>query len=123
MKHRTAEHTDRLDAHVFVCTQRRDSEHACCADAGGEATLAEIKQWLRDRDAFWSSVSVTETDCLGLCSEGGAAVSIQPRNEWYSDVQPADVPDLLGSVFGPNAEQVVVDADGQPTPNSSQPSG
>jgi len=111
MKHRTSEHRERLDAHVFVCTQTRDSEYACCADAGGEETLAAVKGWLRDRDAFWSTVSVTETGCLGLCSEGGAAISIQPRNEWYSDVQPEYVPALLESAFGPDAERVGVDAE------------
>lgn len=122
MKHRTEEHRERLDAHVFVCTQTRDSDYACCADAGGEETVAAVKAWLRDRDAFWSSVSVTETDCLGLCSEGGAAISIQPRNEWFSDVQPEDVPDLLESMFGPDAEQVAADVDRQPTPKPPQSS-
>jgi (2Fe-2S) ferredoxin len=111
MKHRTDEHRERLDSHVFVCTQERDSGYACCAEAGGEETFTAVKSWLRDRDAFWSTVSVTETDCLGLCSEGGTAISIQPRNEWYSDVQPEDVPDLLESEFGPDAERVSVEAD------------
>lgn len=111
MKQRTDDHRERLDAHVFVCTKRRDSEYACCADAGGEETLAAVKAWLRDRDAFWSSVSVTETGCLGLCSEGGAGISIQPRNEWYSDVQPEDVPVLLEAEFGPEAERVGVNVE------------
>jgi len=53
-------------------------------------------------------VSVAETGCLGLCSEGGAAIAIQPRDEWYSDVQPEDVPGLLESVFGPEADQAGV---------------
>ena len=105
MKDRTADHRERLDAHVLVCTNSRE-EYDCCADAGGKETLAAVKDWLRERDAFWSSVSVVETGCLGLCSEGGAAISIQPRNEWYSDVQPEDVPGLLESIFGPDAGRV-----------------
>ena len=107
MKDRTADHRERLDAHVLVCTNSR-GEYDCCADAGGKETLAAVKDWLRERDAFWSSVSVVETGCLGLCSEGGAAISIQPRNEWYSDVQPEDVPVLLESVFGPDADRIGV---------------
>lgn len=106
MRNRTEEHRDRLEAHVFVCTTDRDSEHASCGGAGADETVAAAKAWLRDRDAFWTSVSVSTTSCLGLCSESGAAISIQPRNAWYSDVTPADVPELLASEFGPDAEHV-----------------
>ena len=108
MKDRTADHRERLDAHVLVCTNDRE-EHDCCADAGGEQTLAAVKDWLRERDAFWSSISVTETGCLGLCSADGAAISIQPRNTWYSDVQPEDVPAVLEAAFGPDADRVAAD--------------
>lgn len=105
MKHRSEQQRERLDAHVFVCTNDRP-DHDCCADAGGAEVTAAVKQWLRDRDAFWTAVSVSTTDCLGLCSADGAALTIQPRNEWYSDVTPDDVPDLLAAEFGPEAEQI-----------------
>ncbi|WP_436346876.1 (2Fe-2S) ferredoxin domain-containing protein [Natronorubrum sp. FCH18a] len=106
MKRRTAEQRDRLAAQVFVCTNERDSEYACCAEVGGRETLEAVKSWLRERNAFWSPISVTETGCLGLCSESGTAIAIQPRNEWYSDVRPEDVPALLEAEFGPNADRV-----------------
>ena len=111
MKTQTERQRDRLAAQVLVCTNARDSEYACCADVGGQETLEAVKSWLRDRNAFWSPISVTETGCLGLCSEEGTAIAIQPRNEWYSDVTPADVPDLLESEFGPNAERVGPESD------------
>lgn len=85
---------------VLVCTNGRDSEYACCADAGGPAAYEAVRSWLRDRGLFWSHVSLVETSCLGLCSAEGAAVGIQPRDRWYSDVRPGDVPDLLGEEFG-----------------------
>lgn len=106
MKDRTEHHRERLDAHVFVCTNDRDSEHACCNAAGADETVTAVKEWLRERDAFWTAVSVSETSCLGLCSEDGTAISIQPRNTWYSDVTPETVPELLESEFGPNARRV-----------------
>lgn len=106
MKHRTEEHRDRLDAHIFVCTNDRSGEHACCADVDGEAVTERVKAWLRERDLFWSSVSVSTTSCLGLCSAEGAALTIQPRNEWYSDIDPEEVPKLLESEFGPEASDV-----------------
>lgn len=113
MQRRTDRQRDRLAAQVFVCTNDRDTDHACCADAGGAETVAAVKSWLRDRNAFWSPISVIETGCLGLCSEDGTAIAIQPRNEWYSSVEPADVPDLLEDEFGPDAERVGEEYDGR----------
>jgi len=106
MKRQTDKQTARLDAHVFVCVNDRDSEYACCADAGGEATTEAVKAWLRERDAFWSPIGVSTTDCLGLCSEAGTAITIQPRNEWYAEVRPDDVPELLAAAFGPDADEI-----------------
>lgn len=106
MERRTDQQTTRLAAHVFVCTNERDSEYVACAEVDGEATLSAVRSWLRERDAFWSPIGVSATDCLGLCSEGGTAVTIQPRNEWYAEVRPEDVPDLLADAFGPDADRV-----------------
>ncbi|SEH17988.1 hypothetical protein SAMN04487967_3514 [Natronorubrum sediminis] len=106
MQRQTDRQRDRLAAQVFVCTNARDSEYACCADVGGQETLEAVKSWLRERNAFWSPISVTETGCLGLCSEEGTAIAIHPRNEWYSDVTPEDVPTLLENEFGPDAQRV-----------------
>jgi (2Fe-2S) ferredoxin len=106
VKRRTEEQTDRLAAHVFVCVNDRDSEHACCGDAGGEATATAVKTWLRERDAFWSPVGVSTTDCLGLCSAAGTAITIQPRDEWYAEVRPEDVPELLAETFGADADLI-----------------
>lgn len=106
MRRRTDEQTTRLAAHVFVCTHERASEYAACSEAGGEATAETVESWLRERDAFWSPIGVSRTDCLGLCSAEGTAITIQPQNEWYAEVRPEDVPTLLADEFGPNAECV-----------------
>lgn len=109
MKDRTEDHRGRLDAHIFVCTNDRNSEHACCGDVGGADIVERVKDWLRERDVFWSSVSVSTTSCLGLCSEDGGALTIQPGNEWYSDIKPDEVPELLESEFGPDANRIAED--------------
>ncbi|MEF8856417.1 MAG: (2Fe-2S) ferredoxin domain-containing protein [Haloplanus sp.] len=106
MKRQTEKQTTRLAAHVFVCVNDRDSEYACCADAGGEETVTAVQHWLRERNAFWSPVGVSTTDCLGLCSEAGTAITIQPRDEWFSEVRPDDVDDLMSEAFGPDADRV-----------------
>lgn len=107
MKPRT---DDRLEggklAHILVCTNHRDSDYPCCSDADGAKVTDTVKDWLRDRDAYWTPISVSTTSCLGLCSEGGAAITVQPHDEWYSDVRPEDVPELLSSLFGPEAEEI-----------------
>ena len=92
--------------HVLVCTNTRDSDYACCAEAHGPAVYDEVTSWLRDRDVFWSRVHVAETSCLGLCSAAGTAVAIHPRGRWYSDVVPGDVADLLEAEFGPEATRL-----------------
>ena len=103
---RTEQHRERLDAHVFVCTNDRDSAHACCAAVDGEETAEAVKTWLRERGVFWTTVSVSTTSCLGLCSEAGTALSIQPCNRWYNEVRPGDVPELLEREFGPDADRL-----------------
>jgi (2Fe-2S) ferredoxin len=108
MEDRTAEVRERgFTDHVLVCTTDRD-DHACCGDAGGEAVFDAVVDWLRERDVLWSRVYVAETGCLGLCSEGGAAVAIQPRNRWYSDVTSDDVSELLADEFGAEASRLGV---------------
>ena len=112
MQDRTAEVRERgFTDHVLVCTTDRE-DRACCGDAGADAVFDAVVDWLRERDVLWSRVYVAETGCLGLCSEGGAAVAIQPRNRWYSDVTPADVSELLVEEFGPEATQLGVGTDG-----------
>lgn len=88
---------------VVVCTNDRDADCACCGGVGGEEVAAAVREWLRDRDAFWTRVYVTESSCIGLCSDDGAALAVQPRNEWYSGVTADEVPALLASVFGADA--------------------
>lgn len=99
MRRRTDEQCDRDLTWILVCTNDRE-EYACCAEAGGDNVVSAAKTWLRDRGLFWSDAAVVETACLGLCSEEGTAVSFQPRNEWYSDVRPEAVPELLDREIG-----------------------
>lgn len=102
-------HENGFSDHVLVCTNTRDSEHACCAEAQGKEVYELVKSWLRERGVFWSRVHVAETSCLGLCSAEGTAIAIHPRNRWYSDVRPEDVPELLEGEFGTEAARLDVE--------------
>jgi len=105
MDRRTAAMAERgLRAIVLVCTTQRD-EHACCADVDGGAVADAARGWLRERDRFWSEVAVAESSCLGLCSEAGAAVVVQPHDEWFANVTVDDVPTLLADTLGDTADR------------------
>lgn len=98
---------------VLVCTNGR-TEHAACGDADADAVLEAVVEWLRERDVLYSAVYVAETGCLGLCSDEGAAVVVQPRGRWFSHVSADEVPSLLADVFGPDATRL---GDGVATPD------
>ncbi|XGI84478.1 ferredoxin [Halorutilales archaeon Cl-col2-1] len=105
MRKRTQEVVDEgFTDHVLVCTNSRDSNYASCSEVGGEEVYDEVVDWLKQRGVFWSNVYVGTVSCIGLCSTDGVAVAIQPRNEWYSDVKPDDVPDLMSEEFGDDAD-------------------
>lgn len=107
MRERTGDvHGNGFTDLLLVCTNDRSAEYACCADADGTAVYETAKDWLRDRDVFWSHVFVAETSCLGLCSAGGTAIAIHPRDRWYSDVRPEEVPALLRAEFGEDASRL-----------------
>lgn len=53
MRSRTDDvHENGFTDHVLVCTNDRDSECSCCADAHGPAVYDAVTEWLRDRGVF-----------------------------------------------------------------------
>jgi (2Fe-2S) ferredoxin len=103
-----------LTATVFVCTNER-TEHAACAAVDGAGVADAVRDWLRDRDRYWSEVAVAETSCLGMCGEQGAAVVVQPHDEWFSAVEVDDVPTLMAETVG------VADGDDATEPTATEP--
>lgn len=99
MEDRTAAMRERVGALVLVCTNDRE-EHACCGDAGGRTVADRVRAWLRERGLYWSPVAVSTTGCLGMCSEAGTGIVVQPHDEWFAEVQPEEVPALMERVFG-----------------------
>lgn len=104
MRRCTDAQRDRGLTWILVCTNARDGEYAACAEVGGDAVVDAATDWLRERDLFWTEAAVVETSCLGLCSEDGAAVGFQPRDEWYENVRPDDVPELLAEELASGAD-------------------
>lgn len=106
MEDRTAAMRDRgLAALVLVCTNARE-EHACCGSARGGAVADAARDWLRERDLYWTRAAVAETSCLGMCNDAGAGIVLQPRDEWYGQVTPEEVPELLSDAFGDEGQRL-----------------
>ena len=104
-------HERGVSATVLVCTNERTEYAACAAVDGGDVADA-VRDWLRERDRYWSEVAVAETSCLGMCSEDGVAVVVQPRDEWFAEVTVNDVPTLMTELFGAAADDT---AETEPT--------
>ncbi len=96
-------HERGVSATVLVCTNERTEYAACAAVDGGDVADA-VRDWLRERDRYWSEVAVAETSCLGMCSEDGVAVVVQPHDEWFAQVTVDDVPTLMTELFGGTAD-------------------
>ncbi|PAU84685.1 2Fe-2S ferredoxin [Halorubrum salipaludis] len=100
MERRTERMRERgVSATVLVCTNER-TEYAACAAVDGVDVANAVRDWLRERDRYWSEVAVAETSCLGMCSEGGVAVVVHPHDEWFAEVTVDDVPTLMTELFG-----------------------
>ncbi len=96
-------HERGVSATVLVCTNDR-TEYAACAAVDGVDVADAVRDWLRERDRYWSEVAVAETSCLGMCSEDGVAVVVQPNDEWFAEVTVGDVPTLMAETFGAAAD-------------------
>jgi (2Fe-2S) ferredoxin len=68
-----------LEAHLFVCTNRRENRE-CCASKGSEELREKVKKAAKAR--WGKRVRVNAAGCLGHCEEGIAAV-LYPEGRWF----------------------------------------
>lgn len=72
-----------LEAHVFVCTNKKEKGE-CCAAKGAIELREELKKLCQDESKGWHGrVRVNASGCLGRCSEGIAAV-VYPQAIWHT---------------------------------------
>lgn len=83
----------KLEAHLFVCTNKR-SKGSCCADRGGEELRDELKDRVKKQHPEWKGrVRINASGCLGHCDEGITAV-LYPEGNWFTELTPDSAPDL-----------------------------
>ncbi len=93
-----------LEAHLFVCTNRKERGE-CCAAKGGAELRDELKRLTAQRPEWKGRVRVNAAGCLGHCEDGVAAV-LYPRGEWFTKLSPAGAPrllEVLARELGPGA--------------------
>lgn len=79
--------------HVFVCVKSRNGQRKSCGDGGNPELKIALKSEARKRN--WKGiVRISESNCLGVC-ESGPNIMIYPQKIWYSEVTPADLPEIL----------------------------
>lgn len=81
-----------LDAHLFICTNKRDKGE-CCADKGSVELRDEVKR-LAKKAGLKGRIRVNAAGCLGHCSEGITTV-LYPEGKWLTQLTKDDAPVLL----------------------------
>ncbi|HOD50672.1 MAG TPA: (2Fe-2S) ferredoxin domain-containing protein [Candidatus Hydrogenedentes bacterium] len=75
---------------IFVCVNERGpGERACCANSGGAALHARLKEMVKER-GLRGRIRVSKSGCMNRC-EAGPNIMVFPDNVWYSHAGEGDV--------------------------------
>lgn len=99
----------RFERHFFVCVNRRpEGGKGSCAARGSESIVAALHVALAEHPELSTTVTVTETGCLGPCPEGPMAV-VYPEGTWYAGVTKVDAGEIAREhlVEGHTVERLV----------------
>lgn len=97
------------ERYLFVCTNRRaeGNEKGSCAERGGEAVHAALKQQLKTRGLAKLQARVCTASCLDQCAIG-VTILVEPDHYFYSRVTPADVEEIVDALaHGARVERLV----------------
>ncbi len=83
-----------LEAHLFICTNRRENGE-CCASKGSFELREQVKRLAADPARGWKGrVRINASGCLDHCQEGIATV-LYPQAEWKLHLTKDSAPDLI----------------------------
>ncbi len=83
--------------HLYACQQEKPGNAPCCSARGSAAVLEALRKELAAK-GLMDTVQVTTCGSLGMCERGPNMV-VYPEGVWYSNVQVADVPELVQEHF------------------------
>ncbi len=92
MKQQTAPY----QCHLFICTKSRNGERKSCGDSTNPQLKTLLKEEISKR-GWKPRVRISDSGCLGLC-DAGPNLIIYPQKIWYSEVTPADLPEILQTI-------------------------
>ena len=88
---------NKLDAHLFICTNVKANGECCGAKHAGELR-DQLKRISKDPANGWvGRVRVNTAGCLGRCEDGIAAV-LYPQGRWFTGLTAKDAPILETAV-------------------------
>jgi (2Fe-2S) ferredoxin len=81
--------------HVFLCTNLRDANRACCSQLGAAEAVAHCKSRVKALGLSGAGqIRVNSSGCLDRC-EMGPTLVIYPEGTWYSYVSLEDIDDIV----------------------------
>ena len=83
-------------SHVFVCTNDRAGARKSCADNNSQLIKAKLKDVVNEK-GWKGKVRISSSGCMGLCANGPNVV-IYPQKEWFSEVSPDDVDEIVSAI-------------------------
>ncbi len=85
----------RFDHHIFICENKRDSDHprGCCHKLNS-VEIRELFQKRLKELGLNSSNRANPSGCLDACEEGPVVV-VYPEQVWYGHVKPEDVEEII----------------------------
>ncbi len=78
-----------LQRHILICT------NADCASRGSIRTLQTLRKLLKEK-GLSKGIAVTQTSCMGRCSDGPTVV-VYPDGIWYHSLTDKDAEELIES--------------------------
>jgi len=82
-----------------VCTNKKSSGKRCCANTGGDAYFAYLKDKMMDLGLHGpGKIRISQSGCLGRCGSGPCMV-VYPEAVWYTYTSFADLDEIIDAHF------------------------
>lgn len=72
------------EAHLFICTHKREDGSSACGDKNSTALLEELK--FECKEKYGKRVRINRSGCLGFCQKGIVSV-LYPQSKWFFDLK------------------------------------
>ena len=84
-----------FNKHIFFCTNQKDHNKKCCAQAGAIEMFSYAKEKIAaDGLTLDNQVRVSKSGCLGRCAEGPCVV-VYPEGIWYTYQDEDDINEII----------------------------